>query len=270
MAAATKSRSLSLSFSFYSLRRLIHPPTTSTKPFCTTPKRNPKLVNFSLSDTDSDSEPNLPPKPISEPKFPPPYDPFSKKPVIEDPSDPKNLQEIFHKIRSEGLFDSAVKMFDGLSKDGLTHEALELFGQIKEKGHMPDVVAHTAVIEAYAMAGQAKDALKVFLRMLAAGVLPNAYTYGVLIKGLAADAKMLGEAKKYVAEMMGRGMKPNAETTITVVEGLVRENKVEEGRQLVVEIKERGFLPDKNAVREVLKNRRGLEVSSVMSILFDM
>lgn len=264
MAAATKSLSRISSLSL--LRHLFSP----TREFCNTPKRNPKLVNFSLPDSDSEDEPNPAPRVIDKTKLPPPYDPFGKKAVLEDPGDPKNLQEVFHRIRTDGLFDNAVKMFDGLSKDGLTHEALELFGEIKDKGHMPDVVAHTAVIEAYVNANQPKDALKVFLRMLAGGVLPNAYTYGVLIKGLARDGKMLGEAKQYVVEMMGKGMRPNAETCVAVIEGFVREGKAEEGQQLVAELKERSFLPEKKAVREILKDKRGPLPRGVMDILFGM
>ncbi|XP_038979981.1 pentatricopeptide repeat-containing protein At4g38150-like [Phoenix dactylifera] len=144
--------------------------------------------------------------------LPPPYDPFSKKPVIEEPSDPSNLPEIFHKMCTEGLTNHAVKMFDALSKDGLTHEALELFSVIKDKGSMPDVVAHTAVIEAYANAGgHSKDTLRTFDRMLVSGVSPNAYTYTILIKGLTRDDK-LPEAQKYLLEMIGKGMWPNAGT----------------------------------------------------------
>lgn len=77
-------------------------------------------------------------------------------------------------------------MFDGLSKDGLTHEALQLFSVMKDKGTMPDVVAHTAVIQAYVNAGGThwKNALRTYQRMLACGVLPNAYTFSVLIKGV--------------------------------------------------------------------------------------
>lgn len=204
-------------------------------------------------------------------KLPPPYDPFSKKnsPAIEEPKDPKNLQEIFHKMRTEGLFNNALKMFDALSKDGLTHEALELFAQIKDKAQMPDVVAHTAVIEAYASAGggHSKDALKAFVRMLASGVAPNAYTYSVLIKGLAADAR-LADAKKYLLEMMEKGMKPNAATYTAVFEGLAREEEGEEGREFLEEMKGKGFVADERAVREVLKDRRGQVVRRTMSILF--
>ncbi|GMH26083.1 hypothetical protein Nepgr_027926 [Nepenthes gracilis] len=227
-------------------------------------------VNFSLDDSDLDSdteETQTTKKEIDKSKLPPPYDPFNKKPAIEEPEDPKNLQEVFHKMRSEGLINNAVKMFDGLSKDGLTHEALELFREIKDKGNMPDVVAHTAVIEAYANAGQSKEALKVYLRMLSSGVAPNAYTYMVLIKGLAGDGK-LADAKKYLLEMMGKGMKPNAGTYTAVFECFVKEQKVDEGREFLKEMNLMGFLPAEKAVREVFKGKRGPVVRSVMDILF--
>ena len=232
-------------------------------------------VNFSLSESDDDDDDDRndnkmkSPERIDESKLPPPYDPFNKKPVIEEPDDPKDLQEVFHKMRTDGLFNNAVKMFDGLSKDGLTHEALELFSQIKDKGHMPDVVAHTAVVEAYANAGQTKEALKVFLRMLASGIAPNAYTYAVLIKGLTVDPKFLGEAKKYVMEMMAKGMKPNAGTYVAVFEAFAREQKEEEAREFLEQMRGRGFVPDEKAVREVLSGKRGPVFRSVMNILFN-
>ncbi|XP_021746633.1 pentatricopeptide repeat-containing protein At4g38150-like [Chenopodium quinoa] len=109
--------------------------------------------------------------------------PFSNKPTIPESKDVKNLQQVFQKMRTEGLISNAVKMFDEMSNNGLTHETLEMFKEIKEKGKLPDVVAHTAVIEAYANAGQCKEAEKVFLRMLSSGVLPNVYTYRGVCEG---------------------------------------------------------------------------------------
>ncbi|KAL6278386.1 hypothetical protein ACE6H2_021987 [Prunus campanulata] len=257
----------------------------SPSPFCTfnsvrffsssepSTKINTK-VNFSLPSDDEDDDETTTKTATTEidkSKLPPPYDPFNKKPAIEDSEDPKDLQEVFHKMRTDGLTKNAVKMFDALSNDGLTHEALELFAQIKDKGHMPDVVSHTAVIEAYANAGKTKEALKVYLRMLASAVAPNAYTYTVLIKALAADpsSKFLGDAKKYLLEMMGKGMRPNACTYTAVFEGFARqEEKAEEGRELLVEMKGKGFVPDEKAVREVLMSKRGPVVRSVINILF--
>ncbi|XP_078445499.1 uncharacterized protein LOC144714602 [Wolffia australiana] len=233
----------------------------------------------SSDDDDSDDEQRRKKKKTKEEeekKLPPPYDPFSKKPVIEDPKDPKDLQEIFHKMRTEGLTNYAIKMFDGLSKDGLTHEALALFAQIKDKGSMPDVVAHTAVLEAYANAGgHSKEALNTYLRMLASGVQPNAYTLGVLIRGLAVDGK-LDEAAKYLLEMMAKGMKPNAATYLAVFEAFFfffgkdkdkDKDNVEEAKALLKEMRARGFSPDEKAVREHL-GRRGAVYRSMMSFLF--
>ncbi|CAK8572617.1 unnamed protein product [Lathyrus sativus] len=242
--------------------------------FTSSKKNIDTKLNFSLSDSDSDDESTTLTKTTTPTidksrKLPPPYDPFSKKPAIEEPKDPKDLQEIFHKMRSgDGLLNHAVKMFDALSKQGLTHEALELFGQIKDKGQMPDVVAHTAIIEAYANAGQPKETHKAYMRMLASGVFPNAYTYAVLIRGLAVNGKFLKDAKKYVVEMFEKGMRPNAETYAAVFEGLVREEKVDEAVQLLEEMKPKGFVPDEKAVKEVLSNKRGPVFRTVINILF--
>ena len=99
------------------------------------------------------------------------------------------------------------------------------------------LVAHTAVIKTYANAGLSKECLKVYLRMLASGVAPNAYTYTVLIKGLAADPKYIGDAKKYVMEMMGKGMRPNARTYTTVFEALAKEQKLDEAKEFLEQMK---------------------------------
>lgn len=80
--------------------------------------------------------------------------------------------------------------------------------------------------------------------MLASGVMPNAYTYSVLIKGVVAgsgDAAKLGEAKKYVLEMMNKGMRPNAGTYTALFEGFAKEQKVEEGREFLEQMKAKGI-----------------------------
>lgn len=147
-------------------------------------------------------------------------------------------------------------MFDGLSQDGLTHEALELFSRIKDSGEMPEVIAHTAVMEAYADAGCAKEAHAAYQRMLASGVAPNAYTYRVLIRGLV-EGDEAAEASKYVAEMVGQGMKPNAATCAAVFEGLVTAGLEEDGMEMLGMLKAGGAVPEEEKVRNVMKNKRG-------------
>nr|CAD1840106.1 unnamed protein product [Ananas comosus var. bracteatus] len=251
------------------LRPFLHPFSSSSS---SSPPPRSTITNtsasFDWSDDDDDSKTTT--KAAGEPsKLPPPYDPFSKKPAAGDPRDPSDLAEAFHRMRADGLTDYAVKMFDGLSRDGLTHEALELFAVIKDKGVMPDVVAHTAVVEAYAGAGagQSRHALRAFLRMLASGVAPNAYTYAVLIKGVARDGN-LAEARRYLVEMAAKGMRPNVATVVAVFEAHIAAEKLADARALLDELKGKGFVPEEAAVREQL-TKRGHMFRSIMSLLFD-
>lgn len=260
-------------------RRLLRPATSASlsntsRLFTTTsrpPRRSPNTnsaVSFDWSDDDADNSSPPPPSTSKNPDLPPPYDPFSKKSAISEPSDPTNLQEIFHKMRTDGLTDYAIKMFDGLSKDGLTHEALALFAVIKDKGTMPDVVAHTAVLEAYANAGPAhwRDTLRTYDRMLASGVAPNAYTLSVLVRGLAANDRC-AEAGKYLVEMLDRGMRPNMATYVATFEVFVKMEKVEEGKALLETLKGKGFVPDEEAMRGGTV-KRGHVFRGVMNLLF--
>ncbi|XP_074572221.1 uncharacterized protein LOC141828665 [Curcuma longa] len=224
-------------------------------------------ASFSWSDDEDENKPSTKIKEVDKRKLPPPYDPFSKKPAVEEPRDPSDLQEIFHKMRTEGLTNYAIKMFDSLSKDGLTHEALQLFSVIKDKGTMPDVVAHTAVLEAYANAGgHSKEAIRTYDRMLASGVCPNAYTFAVLVKGLAKDGR-LPEARKYLLEMMGKGMRPNAGTYLALFEAYLQEQKGDDARALLEEMRGKGFVPEEKAVRETI-GKRGQVYRALMDLLF--
>ncbi|CAL4892733.1 unnamed protein product [Urochloa decumbens] len=269
MAAAAAARRLlrpSTPASVSNASRLLS--STSSPP----PHRSPNTnspVAFDWSDDDADNPATSPPPAMAKnPELPPPYDPFSKKPAVAEPSDPTNLQQIFHQMRTEGLTDYAIKMFDGLSKDGLTHEALELFAVIKDKGAMPDVVAHTAVLEAYANAGPAhwRDAMRTYDRMLASGVEPNAYTLAVLVRGLAASDRC-SEAGRYLVEMLNRRMRPNVVTYLSAFEAYVRMEKVEEGKLLLETMKGKGFMPDEEAVRSGTV-KRGHVFRGVMNLLF--
>ncbi|XWS24855.1 hypothetical protein CRYUN_Cryun27aG0020800 [Craigia yunnanensis] len=111
---------------------------------------------------------------------------------------------------------------------------------------MPDVVAHTTVIEAYASAGRCKEALKCFLRILASWVASNAYTYSVLIKGLATD-----DAKHLV-----------------VFEAFARMEKVDEAKEFLGQMKEKGFVPDEKDVKEVPTSKRGPALELLHLIFF--
>ncbi|KAF8038659.1 hypothetical protein BT93_B1255 [Corymbia citriodora subsp. variegata] len=105
------------------------------------------------------------------------------------------------------------------------------------------------------------------MRMLASGVAPNAYTYAVLVKGLAGDGR-LADAKKYVMEMMSKGMMPPAATYAAVFEAFVKDGKEEEAREFQEVMKGKGFAPNEKDVREAMASKRGPVFRSVMRILF--
>ncbi|KAL6177489.1 hypothetical protein ACLB2K_049015 [Fragaria x ananassa] len=120
--------------------------------------------------------------------------------------------------------------------------------------------------------------------MSVSGVEPNAYTYGIVIKALAAaDLKknpdFVGYAKKYFVEMLEKGMQPNEETYEAVLDGIGRgENKAkaeEEHREFVENVKAKGFVLvlQKEAVEmaepSILKSEMDMLKEHVMKLFED-
>ncbi|KAM1962118.1 hypothetical protein FF1_022187 [Malus domestica] len=147
--------------------------------------------------------------------------------------DDEKMKEIFLKwhIDREAVMKFGFDMLSGLVDDGYEDEAFELFEPVFETGIYPSFVMHTTIIQAYVAAGKIKGAFDAYLRMLAAKITHNLYTYSVLIKALSADPNLFKSAKG--------------------------DKGVDEGMEFLNEMKGNGFEPDKGAVREVLRGRKG-------------
>ncbi|KAL6125768.1 hypothetical protein ACLB2K_073822 [Fragaria x ananassa] len=141
----------------------------------------------------------------------------------------------------------------GFVEDGFVSVGLEIAAEVEEINEVPRVVTDTAVMEYYinATGDRTKDAFRVFKDMSASGVEPNAYTYGISIKALAAadlkkNPNFVGYAKKYFVEMLDRGMQSNEETYEAVLDGIGRgENKAEAEEErgvFVGKVKAKGFM----------------------------
>ena len=61
----------------------------------------------------------------------------------KDLAPPPNADEIFKKIKETELIPNAIAMLDGLCKDGLVQKAIKIFGLMRQKGSMPEVVVYT-------------------------------------------------------------------------------------------------------------------------------
>ncbi|KAL9241275.1 hypothetical protein vseg_015405 [Gypsophila vaccaria] len=234
------------------LRSIISNPNKISPKFLPKPSQN--LITRPFSSFESNPPNSLDPKSK--------LDPFTQTPISPKAVGQTQLIENLFKAKTEGLFGNAGKVLDRMSKrvrhftNRKSHEAME-------RSRVPDVMAHIAIIETYANAGQCSEkAQKLYLKMMGAGVVPNEYTYNVLIKLVAStsggDWMMIGQAQKYMIEMLDKGMRPDVATCVAVFKALAKEGRVREGRELLEDVKGRGFVVDDRVFREILKGRGGV------------
>ncbi|KAM5575362.1 protein Rf1, mitochondrial-like [Rosa sericea] len=166
--------------------------------------------------------------------------------VTKDCED-KELRKIFDWIVDyDALNANAIHMFSSLADCGFRDEARELFKPHSEQTTLPEVAVFTMVIMAYAANGKTKDAHKVYQQMIASGVTPTAYTYTLIICGMAkdfSDSNFVGYAKKYFLEMLDRGMKPQYQPYMYVMDAIAYREPVEEAKKFLEQIKAKGFVP---------------------------
>lgn len=167
---------------------------------------------------------------------------------------PQDADEIFKKMKETGLIPNAVAMLDGLCKDGNVQEALKLFGLMREKGTIPEIVIYTAVVEGYTKAHKADDAIRIFRKMQSNGISPNAFSYTVLIQGLYKCSR-LQDAVEFCVEMLEAGHSLNVTTFVGLVDGFCKENGIEEAKGVIKTLTGKGFAFDEKAVRVFLDKK---------------
>ncbi|KAF3660080.1 Pentatricopeptide repeat-containing protein [Capsicum annuum] len=170
------------------------------------------------------------------------------------PSPPEGADEIFKKMKETGLIPNAVAMLDGLCKDGLVQEAMNLFGLMREKGTMPEVVIYTAVVDGFIKAHKFDDAVRIFRKMQGNGIIPNAFSYGILIRGLC-QGKRLDDALEFCLEMLEAGHSPNVATFVALVDGFCKEKSLEDAQNMIKTLRQKSFILDDKAAREYLDKK---------------
>ncbi|CAK9139520.1 unnamed protein product [Ilex paraguariensis] len=175
----------------------------------------------------------------------------------EPPLPPPPLQdadEIFKKMKETGLIPNAVAMLDGLCKDGLVQEAMKLFGLMREKRTIPEVVIYMAAVEGFCKAQKLDDAKSIFKKMQNNGINPNAFSYTVLIQGLY-KGNRLQEALDFCVEMLEADHSPNLATFTGLVDGFCREKGVEEAQSTITALRQKGIFFDQKNVTEFLDKK---------------
>ncbi|KAF3951194.1 hypothetical protein CMV_023132 [Castanea mollissima] len=133
---------------------------------------------------------------------------------------PQDAEEIFKKLKETGLIPNAVAMLDGLCKDGLVQDAMKLFGLMREKGTIPEVVIYTAVVDGFCKAHKFDDAQRVFRKM-----------------------------------QNNAGHSPNVQTFVGLVTRLCLKMGVEEARKVITTLTNKGFFVNKKAIKEYMDKK---------------
>lgn len=167
---------------------------------------------------------------------------------------PADADVIFKQMKEGGLIPSAVAMLDGLCKDGLVQEAMNLFSLMREKGTIPEVVIYTAVVEGFCKAFKFDDAKRIFRKMQSKGITPNAFSYNVLIQGLC-KGRSWDDAAEFCTEMCEAGHSPNMATLVGLVDGYCREKGFEEAHSVVLRLRQKGFFVEEKAVKQYWDKR---------------
>ncbi|XP_062201384.1 pentatricopeptide repeat-containing protein At4g38150-like [Phragmites australis] len=189
-----------------------------------------------------------------------------QQPEEETPPQPEDVDEIFRKMKETGLIPNAVAMLDGLCKNGLVQDAMKLFGLMREKGAIPEVVIYTAVVEAFCKAAKLDDAVRIFRKMQGNGVIPNAFSYWLLIKGLCKGGR-LDDAVAFCVEMFEAGLAPNAETFVGLVDAVCKTRGVDDAEKVVRSFQDRNFAIDEKSIREHL-DKKGPFSPVVWEVIF--
>ncbi|CAH1452084.1 unnamed protein product [Lactuca virosa] len=178
----------------------------------------------------------------------------AEEPQPPPPPPPEDADELFRKMKETGLIPNAVAMLHGLCSDGLVQEAMKLFGVMRERGSIPEVVIYTAVVEGFCKSQKPDEAIRIFRKMQNNGIVPNAFSYGVLVQGLV-KGKRLDEALEYCLEMVEAGHSPNLATFTGLVNGFCRERGLEAAEMMIKSLKEKGFGFDEKGIRDFMEKK---------------
>ncbi|KAK9072789.1 hypothetical protein SSX86_009224 [Deinandra increscens subsp. villosa] len=170
------------------------------------------------------------------------------------PPPPEDADEIFKKMKETGLIPNAVAMLHGLCNDGLVQDALKLFGVMRERGSIPEVVIYTAVVEGFCKAHKPDEAIRIFRKMQSNGIVPNAFSYGVLVQGLV-KGNRLDDGFEWCLEMVEAGHSPNLATFTGLVNAFCRERGLESAQIVIGKLKDKGFGFDEKGVREFMEKK---------------
>lgn len=131
-----------------------------------------------------------------------------------------------------------------------------------------DSVSLQKMIEKLCETGKILKAYKLLMQLADCGVVPNIYTYNILINGLC-KSKVINGALKLFQELQVKGHFPDSITYGTLIDGLQRVDRVEEAFKLLDQMSKNGCTPSAAVYKSLMtwSCRRG-QISIAFSLWF--
>ncbi|KAJ4750893.1 Pentatricopeptide repeat-containing protein [Rhynchospora pubera] len=138
-------------------------------------------------------------------------------------------------------------------------EANHMFRRMVFNGFVPDVVTYNCLINGLCKTYRIGRAHELFDEMIVKGVLPNRITYNSFIRYYSV-VNEADKAVKFMREMEEREHgKPSSSTYTPIIHSLCESGRVNEARDLLVEMVQRGHVPREFTYKLVCDALRGKE-----------
>ncbi|KAM1789028.1 hypothetical protein ACFX11_039232 [Malus domestica] len=167
---------------------------------------------------------------------------------------PKAL-ELLGEMVERGLDPSLTTfniMLKGYFRAGQIKEAWEFFLQMKKRKCEIDVVTYTTLVHGFGVVGEIKKARKVFDEMVGEGVLPSVATYNALIQVLCKKDNV-ENAVVVFEEMVSKGYVPNVTTYNVLIRGLCHAGNMDRALALLDRMKDDECEPNVQTYNVVIR-----------------
>ncbi|XP_002962692.2 pentatricopeptide repeat-containing protein At1g63400 [Selaginella moellendorffii] len=169
----------------------------------------------------------------------------------------KEAFDLFQEIHARGFTAKASSysyIVCGLAKYGYFDEAVELFEEMIRRKVAPPLGSCIGILNGYCQdGGKMEQAIQLFRKMEGEyGCPPNTYAYNVLLTGLKKKDRV-EEMREMFLEMKEKGCEPNLVTYCTYILGLCKAGRVDDAMVVKKEMIQKSCSPD-NVVYSILIN----------------
>ncbi|CAN1844942.1 Pentatricopeptide repeat-containing protein At5g18950 [Linum perenne] len=158
------------------------------------------------------------------------------------------VSELLHAMIASNMNPDAYTyqgVINGLCKNRMPLEALKVFNDLKDRGHVLNKAMYTAIIHGLCDTKHLSHARQLWLEMIRNGIVPNRYTYNALIRGYFKMGNV-EEAKKLYQEMCNdKGCRETTSSCNTMIIGLCMNGEMDDALNLFRSLPEKGIAPDR-------------------------